>query len=55
MREVGLPPDDRLFLLVCKAYDAMHHLHIEMHYHSCEGAGRPSASAKDECPEEPSK
>ena len=44
MQKVGFPPDDPLFDLVCKAYDALHRLHIETHYLSCNGVGRPSQS-----------
>ena len=42
MEQVGFPPDDKLYLLVCKAYDAVYRLHVETHYLSCDGVGRPS-------------
>lgn len=41
MEEVGFPHDDKLYLLVCKAYDAMYALNVETHYLSCDGVGRP--------------
>ena len=30
MEDVGFPHDDKLYLLVCKAYDSMHHLSVEV-------------------------
>jgi hypothetical protein len=37
----GFPPDDKLFKLVGKAYDAMRHLYSDVHYLGCNGVGRP--------------
>jgi hypothetical protein len=35
-------PKSRLYGLVDKAYDALHSLHVELHYLSCShGVGRP--------------
>jgi hypothetical protein len=42
MVKAGFPPADPLFLLVERAYDSMHRLFVELHYLSCDGAGRPS-------------
>ena len=43
MEKVGSTPNDRLFVLVCDAYDALHALSVELHYLSCEsGVGRPT-------------
>ena len=42
MEEVGFPPNDKLYLLVCKAYDAMRQLSVEVHYLSCDGVGNPT-------------
>ena len=42
MEEVGFPHDDKLSMLVCKAYDAMHALNVETHYLSCDGVGMPN-------------
>ncbi len=41
MEKVGFPQDDKLFLMVCKAYDAVRALHGETHYLSCDGVGNP--------------
>ena len=41
MEKVGFPQDDKLFLMVCKAYDAVLRLHVETHYLSCDGVGEP--------------
>jgi hypothetical protein len=41
MQKVGFPHNDQLYLLVCKAYDAMHHLSVEAHCLSCDGVGNP--------------
>ena len=39
----GFPPQDLLYQLVAQAYDAMHHLYIELHYRGCDrGVGRAS-------------
>ncbi len=37
MTKTGFLPDDKLYYLVDKAYDAMHKLFIELHYMSCQG------------------
>jgi hypothetical protein len=42
MDEAGFPGDDKLYLLVSKAYDAMRHLSSEVHYMTCDGVGRPA-------------
>jgi hypothetical protein len=42
MEKVGFPPNDKLYLLVCNAYEAMQELSVEVHYLSCDGVGRPS-------------
>ena len=39
----GFEKHTKLYRLVDKAYDAMHGLHLELHYISCgRGVGRPS-------------
>jgi hypothetical protein len=47
MVKVGFLPDDPLFLLVSKAYDAVYRLHMETHYLSCNGVWRKSADEDD--------
>ena len=47
MQQVGFPHDDKLYLMVCKAYDAVHALHIETHYLSCDGVGNPRKDEAD--------
>lgn len=43
MEKVGFTPNDKLFVLVCDAFEALHALSNELHYLSCEsGVGRPS-------------
>jgi hypothetical protein len=42
MLKAGFLPDDPLFVRVCRAYDALHRLFIDLHYLSCDGTGRPS-------------
>jgi hypothetical protein len=44
----GFPPGDPLLKLVEKAYDSMHRLFVELHYLSCDGAGRPTDKNKIE-------
>ena len=44
MVKKGFPPNDPLKALVDRAYDSMHRLFVELHYLSCDGAGRPSKS-----------
>lgn len=45
MEKVGFPSDDRLYQLVCKTYEAIHGLCVELHYLSCEsGVGREPRS-----------
>jgi hypothetical protein len=42
MEERGFPPQAPLYQLVTRAFEALHHLHIELHYRSCDGGvGRP--------------
>lgn len=41
MQKVGFPPEDKLFKMVCAAYDGMHRLSVEVHYLSCNGVGEP--------------
>ena len=42
MEQRGFPPRDPLYQLVERAYMALHHLFIELHYRSCDGGvGRP--------------
>jgi hypothetical protein len=48
MTKAKFPPDDKLYCLVERAYDAMHRLFIELHYLSCDGVGRPSGTAPAE-------
>src|SRR6267142_2596074 len=36
MQKVGFPHDDKLYLLVSNAYDAMHRLSVAVHYLSCD-------------------
>ena len=50
MEKVGFPHDDKLYILVCKAYDAVRALHGETHYLSCDGVGMPKKD--DEKPAE---
>jgi hypothetical protein len=50
MEKRRFPNDDRLFLTVLKAYDAIHELNVHVHYLSCEsGVGRrpPQKEAQD--------
>ena len=35
MRRRGFMPDDRLLTAVCRAEDAVHALHVEIHYLTC--------------------
>jgi hypothetical protein len=42
MQKVGYVPSDRLYALVCKAYDALHAVYVDVHYLSCDGVGRKS-------------
>jgi len=42
MEKAEFPPGDKLFQLVCEAYDAAHRLNVEVHYLSCDGVGRPA-------------
>ena len=35
MARRGFPPDDPLLIEVCRAEDAMHELHVSVHYLSC--------------------
>jgi hypothetical protein len=43
--EQVLDPNDRLFLLIDQAYNAVHGLSVELHYRGCKGgAGRPPDS-----------
>jgi hypothetical protein len=45
MEQAGFLPDDPLFRLVSKAYDAVHALSVHMHYRSCKsGVGRAEGS-----------
>jgi hypothetical protein len=44
MQKSSFPPGDKLFQLVEKAHDAMRQLSSELHYMSCDGAGRPDRS-----------
>jgi hypothetical protein len=32
MEKRGFSPHDRTYEIVCKAYDAMHHLSVQLHY-----------------------
>jgi hypothetical protein len=48
MVKTGFPPGDPLLKLVEKAYDSMHRLFVELHYLSCDGAGRSSNEEKSE-------
>lgn len=41
MEKVGFPQDYTLYLLVCRTYDSMHRLMVDLHYRSCgHGVGR---------------
>ena len=42
MAQVGFPPNDSLFVLGDRAFDALQHLGVEVHYVSCgvKGPGR---------------
>jgi hypothetical protein len=35
MRRTGFPPDDPLLATVCRAENAMHELHVQIHYLTC--------------------
>ena len=38
----GFEPADPLYVATCKAYDALHELHVRAHYAGCEsGVGNP--------------
>lgn len=37
MDRTGFTPDDKLLGLTTRAYDALHHLCVELHYRSCSG------------------
>ena len=41
MEVVGFLPNDKLYLLVRKAHDALDELSIAVHYLSCDGVGSP--------------
>jgi hypothetical protein len=41
----GFPPQDPLYQLVLQAYQAMHHLGMELHYSTCNGVFRPTPAA----------
>ena len=43
MEKVGFPHDDKLYLLVCKTYDAAIELGHEVHYLGCDGVHRPKS------------
>jgi len=43
MEQLGFTHSDPLYAAVCKAYNAMHELNVEIHYLSCNsGVGRSS-------------
>ncbi len=43
MEKSGFPPNDPLYQLVAKAYDATHRLSVDLHYRSCRsGVNRQS-------------
>ena len=48
MEKVGFPHDDKLYLMVCKAYDAVRALHGETHYLSCDVVGKPPKKEESE-------
>ena len=48
MEQVGFPHNDKFYLLVCKAYDAVYVLHMESHYLSCDGVGNPPRKEEPE-------
>jgi hypothetical protein len=37
----GFPPNDPLYVLVSKAFDALQHLGMHVHYMTCDGVGDP--------------
>jgi len=41
MEKTDFPGNDKLYLLVCAAYEAANRLSNEVHYMSCDGVGRP--------------
>lgn len=41
MEQQGFSKDDRLLRLVRDARRAVHDVHLELHYLSCDGVGRP--------------
>jgi hypothetical protein len=44
----GFHPSSKLYQLVNKAYDALHSLHIELHYMACKsGVWRPKEEQSD--------
>jgi hypothetical protein len=40
MEKVGFTSPDPLYERVKRAYDAMHDLHVHLHYHGCEASRR---------------
>jgi hypothetical protein len=43
MENRGFPPDDKLYVAVAAAYDALYGLCVDLHYRSCEtGVAKPS-------------
>ncbi|MFO0865023.1 MAG: hypothetical protein U0744_10290 [Gemmataceae bacterium] len=43
MYEVGFRPSDPLMGVVEKAYDAVHHLSVMLHYQACERGDNPES------------
>jgi hypothetical protein len=41
MQDWGFPPDDPLWLFVCRAENAMHELHVDVYYRSVAGCVMP--------------
>jgi hypothetical protein len=40
MERRGFPKEDKLFRLVARIHDDMHHLSVTLHYLKCDGVGR---------------
>jgi hypothetical protein len=50
MEQAGFPSDDPLLQLVTAAFDAVHHLRVDLHYRACGVDRGPSPRAHDAPP-----
>jgi hypothetical protein len=54
MEQLGFTHSDPLYAAVCRAYDAMHELNVEIHYLSCEsGVGARLATSQSKGKKKP--